>query len=133
MWCPQIVPKIYEDNENHALECCKDVIWFKWCSFMEKFNRKKSQDHLNSKDLRKHCTICCSYFYAVHLFHFGWQAMQYERLRNTIQEDKVGAIIDFRQNINHRKQHEASLVITIEGNPQYSLFFASFNAHSALS
>ena len=41
-----------------------------------------------------------------HLFHYKWQAMQYEHFRMTI-EAEVGLVMDFGQNINHRKQFEA--------------------------
>ena len=42
-----------------------------------------------------------------HLFHYKWQAMQYEHFRMTIEEGEVGLVMDFGQNINHRKIFEA--------------------------
>ena len=41
-----------------------------------------------------------------HLFHFKWKAFQCEQLKNTLEEE-VCAVIDFGQNINHKKQQEA--------------------------
>ena len=42
-----------------------------------------------------------------HLFHFKWQSIQYERSRSTMVIGEVGLVMDFGQNINHRRQFEA--------------------------
>ena len=42
-----------------------------------------------------------------HLFHYKWQGIQYEELKSSLRHGEVMAVIDFGQNINHKKQREA--------------------------
>ena len=103
------------DRENPDLGCqlSKPVVWFKWTSFAETINGKSVQRPFDryrfDGTLQELLQI---YFDSVHnmskhYFHYKWQATQYQRFRESIESGEVGVVIDFGQNINHKKQLEA--------------------------
>lgn len=105
--------KLDKDNPNMASELTKSVVWFKWTSFVEKVN---GQDIVRPFDRYRFDgtlqELMQLFFDLVHnmskhLFHFKWQALQYEQFRRSIEPGEVGLVMDFGQNINHRKQIEA--------------------------
>lgn len=99
-------PALYEQYDNN-------VIWYKWSApkeiidgkeFKRPFNKYRHDGSLG--------TLMNNFYISVHqiskhLFHFKWQAMQYEVLKSSLQQGEVMAVIDFGQNINHKKQREA--------------------------
>ena len=109
----KLFAKIHSDNPDLPLHYNKSVIWNKWCSYKDTVNGKEILRPFNKYRFQGTLDQLLDLFYnaifqmSKHLFHFKWQAMQYEVLRDTIQEGEVGAVMDFGQNINHRKQQEA--------------------------
>lgn len=105
--------KIQQDNPNLCNRYNEQVVWYKWCSHTEIVNGKEVVRPFNKYRFDGSLQELLQLFYdavhniSKHLFHFKWQAMQFEELKNTLQPGEVAAVMDFGQNINHRKQREA--------------------------
>lgn len=100
------------ENPNLPSLYMKEVVWFKWGSFKEKINGKEVVRPFNRYQYNGTLEELLQMFYdsvhnmAKHIYHFKWQADQYEFLRSSIEEGEVGLVMDFGQNISHRKQRE---------------------------
>ena len=109
----EVFHKLVRDNPNLGSELNKPVVWFKWTSFVETIQGEPVQRpfdrYMFDGTLVELLEV---YFNAVHTmsnhyFHYKWQAVQYQRFRETIRPGEVGLVMDFGQNINHKKQLEA--------------------------
>ena len=104
---------INKDNPTLHMNYAKHVVWFKWCSDTQEENGKVINRPFNRYKFHGLLHDLLNNFYAfiqsmsTHLFHFKWQSLQYEYLRETIVHGEVGMVMDFGQNINHKKQFEA--------------------------
>ena len=94
----------------------KNIIYFKWCSPKQLINGKEIKRSFNKYWFEVPLRILLNSFYqschliSKHLFHFKWQSIQYERLRSTMVIGEVRLVMDFGQNINHRRQFEAQSI-----------------------
>ena len=88
----------------------KKLFYFRWCSFTEKVRGEDIKRPFNKYkfdgNLQELLQLLFDSLHNIskHLFHFKWQAFQYEQLKNTLEEGEVCAVIDFRQNINQKKR-----------------------------
>ena len=111
------VHKLYEtiirDNPGLCDKYNENVIWYKWSSPVEVIEGREFKCPFN-----KYChngslgTLLNNFYISVHqmskhLFHYKWQGIQYEELKSSLRHGEVMAVIDFGQNINHKKQREA--------------------------
>ena len=133
--------KVYEQillqNPNIVSRYSEEVIWYLWGSYKEEINGKTITRPFNKYrhegKLEELLEIFYNFMYnsSKHLFHYKWQAMQYEHFRMTIEAGEVRLVMDFGQNINHRKQFEAQSSLT-EGSQPFFLLCASLNVICAL-
>ena len=109
----KVFHQLSNDNPHLASQLNNPVIWHKWTTFVENINGKKVQRPFDryrfDGTLQELLQIFfdCVHNMSRHYFHFKWQAVQYQKLRQSIQPGEVGLVMDFGQNINHRKQLEA--------------------------
>ena len=105
--------KIHQNNEKLSDRYDDPVVWYKWCSHTEIVDGKEVVRPFNKYRFDGSLQELLQLFYdavhniSKHLFHFKWQATQFEELKNTLQPGEVAAVMDFGQNINHRKQRES--------------------------
>ena len=106
--------KMAKDNPHLGSSLSKPVVWYKWTSFVEKLGNgekvKRPFDRYRfDGTLQELIQVYYSNVHNMskHYFHFKWQAYQYEQFRSSIKLGEVGIVMDFGQNINHKKQIEA--------------------------
>ena len=105
--------QILLQNPNIVSRYSEKVIWYLWGSYKEEINGKTITRPFNKYrhegKLEELLEIFYNFMYnsSRHLFHYKWQAIQYEHFRMTIEAGEVGLVMDFGQNINHKKQFKA--------------------------
>ena len=111
------VHKLYEtiirDNPGLCDKYNENVIWYKWSSPVEVIEGREFKCPFNKYRHNGSLGTLLNNFYisvhqmSKHLFHYKWQGIQYKELKSSLRHGEVMAVIDFGQNINHKKQREA--------------------------
>ena len=100
--------KIASQNKE-TIDWEKSVTWHQWKTVKSEKNEKKKFDKvLYMGQLSSLLAVFCLSVdkLSTHLFHFQWQAMQFEECKKQLQKGDILMVMDFAQNWAHKRQDE---------------------------
>lgn len=130
--CPQCGPVTLQEkiiHDNPDIDWSREINWSQWVSRTvpshnsdDHDSNESEYDNSNSKKGRYRVTDKVRYRgtraqllslfthqlsgMSKHLFHFRWQAMQFDECKKQLQDGDVMMVMDFAQNYTHHRQDE---------------------------
>ena len=95
-------------DENVGIDWSSKVVWHQWEVVKEEGERNRVDKIRYTGDLATLLAVFCVavQHLSTHLFHFRWQAYQFEVAKTQLQAGDVLMVMDFAANFIHRRQFE---------------------------
>jgi hypothetical protein len=96
-------------RNNISMDRSKNVHWVQWEGINDANGNKVDHGRVNHEgDLH---TLLQKFYetmfvMSTHLFHFKWQAAQFESIRNKLEEGDILMVMDFGMNFEHKRAEE---------------------------